>query len=201
MSGTHLDPLDEAGKLLLFLAITHAKVAVQKAQGKTVNQGNYRAALAQVRRLLSNVSPTQDPHKFMAAKTALESLEAIERGEPMLGGVDPFRGFVEGVHGGPRKISFGGDKVTGKSTVEEAFLKAAVVVLWQKFPKRRPQLAREARTHLGISNQKQVAKMVDNFNQRHDVDIASSRTPISIHIPVVNDLMTNHGYGCLSDFV
>lgn len=201
MRGTNLDPLDEAGKLLLFLAITQAKVAVQNAQVKTVNQAKYQAVLVQVRRLLSNVPPTQNPHKFMAVKTALEGLEAIERGEAMLGGMDPFRGFVEGIHGGPREISFGGDKVTGKSSAEEAFLKAAVVVLWQKFPERRPQLAQEARTHLGISNQKQVAKMVDNFTQRHDVDIAASRTPISIHIPVVDDLITNHGYGCLSDFI
>ncbi|WP_431299068.1 hypothetical protein [Tabrizicola sp. BL-A-41-H6] len=201
MSGADLDPLDEAGKLLLFLAVSQARLAVQNPQENRVSQAEYQAALAQVRRLLADVSPAQDPHKFMAAKTALESLEAIERGEAMLGGMGPFRGFAEGVLGGPREVSFGGIKIARKPTAEEAFLKAALVVLWEKFPERRPELVKEARKHLGILNQKQVAKMVDNFNQRHDVDIAASRTPISIHIPLVTDLVTNHGYTCLSDFV
>jgi hypothetical protein len=201
MSNTKLDPLDEAGKLLLFLAQGQALVAVKNPDGKRINKAKNAAVLANIRLLLSGVPQGHDRHRFMAAKTALETLDAIERGDDVLGGTDVFRGFVEAVHGGPRNLDFGGRKVSRKPTADEAFLKAAAIVLWTKFPEQRERLALEARKILRIRSQRALGKMVDNFHQRHDSDIAGSHSPMSIHMPIVTTLVDNCGYQTLSNFL
>lgn len=198
MNSAKLDPLDEAGKLLLFLAIAQARIAVDNPDGMTLGRVKCAAVLTRVRKLLAEVPQGKDPHKFMAAKTALEVLEAIEQGKAVVGGIDVFRGFVEAVHGGPRNLDFGGRRVSRKPPVEEAFLKAAAIVLWDRFPDQREKLATEARRFLGIRNLKALRKMVDNFNQRHNFDLAASESPSSVHIPIVTDLIDNHGYRTLS---
>jgi hypothetical protein len=57
-----------------------------------------------------------------------------------------------------------------------------------------------ARTLIGVGTEAKLQKIVENFNQRHDVDTAHSGSPLSIHMPLVKELIDRHGYRALKDF-
>jgi hypothetical protein len=201
MSNSVANALDRAGTALLHAARLQAQIA-NKPGVPLLNCAGYKALLAQARHLLSAVSPAVDPYKFLAAKTALEVLEAIERGDATLNGVALFKNFAEGVHGGEREIDLGGRSRTGqKPSTNQAFLRAAAVVLWERFPKERDWLVSQARSVIGVGAKAKLQKMVENFHARHDFDIAISGSPLSIHMGVVNDLIEHHEYRSLKDFV
>jgi len=194
------DALNRAGTALLHAARLQAQIA-HKPGTPLLNDTSYRALLAQARHLLSTVIPAADPHKFFATKTALEVLEGAERGDADLGGLQQFKSFAEGVHGGEREIDLGGRPRRGlKPSVDQAFLRAAVVVLWERLPQKRDQLVSQARTMIGVGTKAKLQKIVENFNQRHDVDTARSGSPLSLHVPLVRELVDRHGYRALKDF-
>lgn len=200
MTGPNKNALDRAGTSLLHAAKLQAQIAHTPGIPQ-LHTAEYRALLAKARQSLEQADPSEDRHKFFATKTALEILEAAERGESDLGGVKLFKAWVEGVHGGNREIDLGGrPRVGRKPSVDQAFLRAAAVVLWERFPGNRDQLVSQARTIIGIGTKAKLQKMVENFNQRHDVNIASSGSPLSIHMPLVKELIDRHGWGTLKDF-
>jgi hypothetical protein len=200
MTGRDDSALDRAGTALLHAAKLQAQIANKPNKPKLKDAG-YTALLVEARRSLLTASPAEDPHKFFAVKTALETLEAAERGESDLRGVTLFDCLVEGVHGGEREIDLGGRPRTGqKPSADKAFLRAAMVALWERFPENRAQLVSQARTLIGVDTKSQLRKIVENFHARHDVNIASSGSPLSIHMGLVNDLIEHHGYRALKDF-
>jgi hypothetical protein len=200
MSNAVANALDRAGTALLHAARLQAQIA-NKPGMPLLNCAGYKALLAQARHLLSAVSPAVDPYKFLAAKTALEVLEAIERGDATLNGVALFKNFAEGVHGGEREINLGGRPRTGqKPSTNQAFLRAAAVALWKRFPKKRDQLVSQARSIIGVGTKAKLRKIVENFDQRHYSDIAKSGSPLSIHMGLVSDLIKHHEYRTLKDF-
>jgi len=87
-----------------------------------------------------------------------------------------------------------------KVSVNKAFLRAAAVTLWEQFPEQRDQLVSQARTLIGAGTKVKVRKLVENHNNRHDVDIAKSGSALSIHMPLIRDLIEHHGYRTLKDF-
>ena len=197
MSEESKNALDRAGTALLHAAILQAQLAPQN----TLNNVEFRALLASARRNLAMADPVSEPHKFSATKTALETLEAIERSDGTLGGIEIFKAFVESLHGGEREMDFGGRRRQGrKVSVDQAFLRAAAVTLWEQFPKQRDQLVSQARTLIGAGTKAKLRKLVDNHNNRHDVDIAKSGSALSIHMPLIRNLMEHHGYRKLNDF-
>ena len=137
----------------------------------------------------------------MAVKTALEALDAQMQGEDVSDAVEIFRSFAEAMTGGPKKLDFGGKSIANRRTNEENFLRAAAVVLWESFPEERDALAKDAKKIIGIRSKASLRKLVENFHQRHDYEVSKSRSPLSDHIARVGDLIKNHGYQRLADFI
>jgi hypothetical protein len=194
--------LEKAGDLLLRAAISQAKTATPLTPNKRLNDETYHSLLAQARSHLVKVDPLQDPHRFGAAKMALDACEAVERGEDPVGGIEMFSGLTEGVLGGERKMKLGGKQRVGRQfSVKESYLRAAFCVLWEvdQDRNRRNLLISEAGGLIGLT-ERAAKKLVDNFNQLHDVDIKSSKTKQSIHISLIRSLVEKHGYKQLKDF-
>jgi len=192
--------LNRAGTALLHTAMLQAKVANKPGQPQ-LNDTGYRALLIKARRTLATADLNEKPHKFMAVRTALESLEASERGDDDLKDMELFKSFTEAVLGGPRELEFGGRPRQGqKFAVEINHLRAAAVALWERFPEMRGSLVSEARVLMGVGTKAKLESIVENFNARHDVDIAKSKSPLSIHMPLISDLIEHHGYRKLRDF-
>ena len=193
--------LNRSGTALLHAARLQAEIARQP-NDQQLDDAGYGALLAQARACLSAANPKDDPHKFAATKTALEALEAIERGGDPLGGITIFKGLVESVHGGQRDINFGGRPRQGsKPSTDQAFFRAAAVALWKRFPDDHEKLVSQARSLIEKGTSNKLQKLVENFEQKHDVNILKSRSPLSVHMPLLNDLIENHGYRNLKDFV
>ena len=200
MAGLNKSALDRAGTALLHAAKLQAQLEKKPGQAQ-LNDAGYRALLTEARKSLAQANPIEGPHKFLATKTALETLEAVERGDEPLGGVEIFRSLVESVHGGERDMDFGGRRRQGpKVSVNQAFLRAAAVALWERFPEKRDQLLSHARTLIGVGTKVKARKLVENHNNRHDVNITKSGSALSIHMPLIRDLIEHHGYRTLKDF-
>ena len=78
-------------------------------------------------------------------------------------------------------------------------------MLWTYYGKnndedRLNQLITDARTIIGVGTKEKLAKMVDNHDQDHDFDLTKSKSPLSVHIPGIEDLVKHHGYRRLKDF-
>ena len=188
------EPLQHAGWCLLEAAILQAK-------GR-LNTAKYYSLLASARHFLVLATPKENYLLFTATKTALEAVEACERGEDLLNGMPLFKSLVENLHGGPRDFDFGGRPRQGpKPSADQAFGRAAAVALWKHFPKNREELVADARKEIGIGSRKKLQKLVDNYEQRHDTDISRSRSPLSVHMSLVEEFITDHNYRRLSDFL
>lgn len=193
------DYLAQAATALLY-AVFRARELDTSAKNN-IQPSNFRALLGEARRLLALVDPKKDPHRFAAAKEALELLEA-ERSEGITpGGLEIFHAHVEAVHGGPRNIDFGGLHVPNKPTAKEAFLRAAAVALWDEFPESRDRLSTEANHILGIKSRNALARLVDNFHQKHDQELHKSKSPLSIHMERVRKLIKIQQFKSLKDFI
>lgn len=98
-------------------------------------------------------------------------------------------------------MDFGGRRPQGrKPSVDQAYLRAATVALWVRYPAKRAQLVSQSRTLIGIGTKAKLQKLVENFHARHDVNIESSGSPLSIHWDFVKDLIDHHGYSELKNF-
>jgi hypothetical protein len=200
MTKNKKDDLNRAGTALLHAARLNAQ-ASSPVRNCPLNASGYGALLEKVRKSLEKADPLVDPYKFAAIKTALEGLEAVERGEAPLGAIEIFHSFTEAIHGGPRAINLGGEQISNKPSADQAYLRAAAIVLWNNLPDNRGLLLKEAKRHIGIKSMDALAKLVDNFHQRHDINIAKSKSPLSIHITTIEELVKNYGYRKLMHFV
>jgi|TARA_B110000503_G_scaffold142343_1_gene238823 hypothetical protein len=198
LENSNSDPIYQTGQILLHLALEQAKADNPK-NPYHINIKYRDKLIAESRRNLERAHPKSDYLRYAVVKIALESIEANARGDNILGGIEVFRGFVETINGGYRDLDFGGKKVNLKPAAHQAYLRAAFIVLWTEYPKNRNHLITKARSLLNIRTKQALAKLVDNFHQKHDI-YDESKSPISIHIPIVTDLIRNHGYNCLKDF-
>ena len=117
-----------------------------------------------------------------------------------------FKKHVEAITGGPEAVKFGGKRIGKKLTSDEYYLRAAAVVLWKFYKKHKQhdaidQLVLDARSVIKVGSKKKLAKLVDNFEQNHDITLKNSKSPLSPHIGGIEDLVKNHGYLKLNDFV
>lgn len=195
-----LKALNLAGGLLLHLMHLLKQADGPISGAPVLTTEDFLEGLKRARMYLEKVDPKTDRHRFGAAKNALEALEANQRGEKSLGALDYFKGHTEAIHGGPRDLDFGGKRITNKPPVEVAYLRAVAIILWEKFPEKRDELATEVRKALNIKGKKALGKMVENFHQLHDADIEKSRSPLSIHLKGIRDLVKNYGYKKFTDF-
>ncbi len=187
------EPLHHAGWCIL----EAARLEVQDS----LDSSKYHSLLKSARRWLSMATSTDNQHLFIATKTALEAAEAQDRGDDPLNGEFLFKNLVESIHGGAREVEFGGRPRQGpKPSADQAFYRAAAVALWKQFPKNREKLVKEAQSIIEIDSLSKLRKLVDNFDQCHDADLSMSRSPLSVHMPLVNELITNHNFTRLRDF-
>lgn len=202
------DPIEEAGRILIRLAIDDAL----KRSSESPQTPDIRSELQRARELLSQAKPrnSEETHRYLAAKTALEALEATEREEaPLLYG-DQFRGHVEAVRGGEGAEIFGGRRVSNKPSADIAFLRAAMFVLWERYEgddDARAQLVKDAvskgiigsKTDSQTKNMHAVKTRVANIKNRpHDGH--GPVAPEWEHVDLVVRLVREAGYQSLSDF-
>jgi len=198
---TSCDALNYAGTALLFLTQSQMRADGPASTAVTLSDKTYKAILAGAREHLERADYKLAPHTYAAVRYALEALEAAEAGRHDQVGTQYFEAHVEAISGGERDIDLGGKKIANKRSTKENFLRAAAVALWEEFPKRRDALTKEAKDLLGMRDKAALAKLVSNFNERHDLDVWRSRSPLSMHMGFIDDLIKSHGYHCLRDFI
>lgn len=202
-------PVAEAGCILMRLADRELS-ASNSNPAKLVVRIDHE--LKRVRHLLSQAKPNSDAdrHRFLAAKTALETLEARERSEPLLPYHDQFYGHVEAVRGGEGAELFGGVRISNKRNATTTFLRAALFVLWEHYKgdvTARSALVREA-VLLGITgnssdsqakNEAAVRTRVNNI-QKRPPDGQGPVAPEWGDVKFVKRLVNIEGFRKLADF-
>ena len=202
-------PVAEAGWILIKLAKRELSASNSNPAELVVRVDQ---ELKRVRHLLSQAEPKSDAdkHHYLAAKTALETLEANERSEPHLPYHDQFFGHVEAVRGGEGAKLFGGVRISNKRDVTTSFLRAALFVLWEHYRgdlAARSALVREA-VSLGITgtktdsqskNETAVRTRINNIHKRPP-DGQRAVAPEWEHVDLVRYLVNTAGFGKLSDF-
>jgi hypothetical protein len=213
---SNLDKVNEAGVLLIRLV--HS-LRTDEGGGATprikISDKATSAILVKVRHLLREVEINSSEnsglersvilHKYAAIQAALTSFEEMQYAQSVETNLKIFRNHVEAIHGGPTAPEFGGKRIGNKLSPEDYYLRAATVVLWKHHQKHNDkdaltQLISDARTIIGMGTKQKIAKMVDNHDQGHDIDILESKSPLSVHISGIQDLVDNHGWQRLKDF-
>ena len=202
-------PVAEAGHILRRIAVRELYATSRNPTGSSLSIDQ---ELQYVRHLLSKVKPNSDAdrHRYLAAKTALETLEANERGEVLIPYLDQFYGHVEAVRGGEGAKVFGGVRISNKPDATIAFLRAALFVLWghyQSDDTARSALVREAvslgiignRTDSPAKNEAAVKSRINNVHKRPR-DGQRAVAPEWEHIDLVRRLVHKAGFRKLADF-
>jgi hypothetical protein len=213
---SNLENVNEAGVLLLRLV--HS-LRTDKGAGPSlkidINDNTTSRILGRVRQILREVDidTTQNCdlvhseilQKYAAIQAALASFEETQYDQSVKAHLKIFHNHVEAIHGGPTASEFGGKRIGNKLSPEDYYLRAATVVLWKHHLKHNDkaaltQLISDARTIIGLGTRQKIAKMVDNHDQGHDIDISESKSPLSVHIEGIQDLVENHGWQRLNNF-
>lgn len=213
---SNLDKVNEAGVLLIRLVHSFR---TDEGTGLTlkidINDNTTSRILGHVRQILREVDidTTQNSglehgeilQKYAAIQAALKSFEETHYDHSAKVHLKIFQNHVEAIHGGPTASEFGGKRIGNKLSSEDYYLRAATVVLWKHHQKHNDkaaltQLISDARTIIGMGTKQKIAKMVDNHDQGHDIDILESKSPLSVHIRGIQDLVDNHGWQRLKDF-
>jgi len=203
------DPVALAGCILLRLA---ERTLAAASGNRADSMVSIDLELLCVRHLLSQATPNSeaDRHRYFAAKTALETLEANERSEPLLPYHDQFYGHVEAVRGGEGAKMFGGARISNKPDATTAFMRAALFVLWEHYRgdmTARSTLVREA-VSLGITgnktdsqskNETTVRTRIANI-QKRPRDGQRAVAPEWEHVDLVRRLVNIAGFRKLADF-
>ena len=205
--------LNEAGVILTKLAHTIKQEEGPLNDKKSENPKNNKRSdlitksLKKVNKILGQVDPEIDLHKYAALQSAIRSFELLNNDTNNISGnIKIFKKHVEAITGGPEAVKFGGKRIGKKLTSDEYYLRAAAVVLWKFYKKHKQndaidQLVLDARSVIKVGSKKKLAKLVDNFEQNHDITLKNSKSPLSPHIGGIEDLVKNHGYLKLNDFV
>ena len=207
------DKINEAGVLLIKLVHKIKQdqgphnFKESKKTAKAKNLEYIRKTINKVNGILQEVNPKIDLHKYAALQSALRTLDLLNNDDAtFVGNIKVFKTHEAAITGGPEAATFGGRRIGRKLTSDEYYLRAAAVVLWKFYKKHKHtdavnQLISDARTIIKIGSKKKLAKLVDNFEQSHDIMLKNSKSPLSPHIKGIEDLVNNHGYLRLKDFI
>ena len=154
---------------------------------------------------LSEGKHREELMKYSAIQSFIAAFEGNESEAYARANLDIFGLQVDALHGGPTAKTLGGRKIGKKLSVQQHYLRTAALVLWRYYGKnndedRLNQLIADARTIIGVGTKEKLAKMVDNHDQDHDFDLTKTKSPLSVHIPGIEDLVKHHGYHRLKDF-
>ncbi len=199
MTDNKSNPLDRAGSALL-LAAKHQARASGPGKTNQINVADYQALLAKVRHHLKQADQKVEPHKFAAVRTALEALEATERGDDTFNAVEMFKGHVEAICGGERTFDLGGKRIKNRPSSDVSYLKAAIYVLWN-LGCDRDQLVLDAQSLLDFTSRRQLRMFVNNSTHQKPDGSGMPQSTIWAHVPLIEELVKRHGYRALTDFV
>jgi hypothetical protein len=154
---------------------------------------------------LSEGEHREELMKYTAIQSCIAAIEGREVKAYSEANLKLFALQVDALHGGPTAKKLGGRKIANKLSVQEYYLRAAALVLWKDCRKnndedRLSRLIADARTIIGVGTKEKLAKLVDNHDQNHDSDLTKTKSPLSVHIPGIEDLVKHHGYRRLKDF-
>ena len=213
---SNLDKVNEAGVLLIRLVHSFLTDEGTGLPLKIdINDNTTFRILGHVRQILREVDidTTQNfglehgeiLQKYAAIQVALKSFEETHYDHSVKAHLRIFQNHVEAIHGGPTASEFGGKRIGNKLSPKDYYLRAATVVLWKHHRKHKDedaltQLVSDARTLIRVGTREKIAKMVDNHDQAHNIDISESKSPLSVHIRGIQDLVDNHGWQRLKDF-
>lgn len=210
-----LNKLNEVG--VLCIKITHK---IRQAEGpkpaqSPITEQMISSQIEQIRNLfkeidIASLNLSEGEHreelmKYSAIQSCIAALEGRESEAYAQANLELFGLQVDALHGGPAAKTFGGRKIANKLNVQEYYLRAAALVLWKYYRTKNDEdrlnrLIADARTIIGVGTKEKLAKLVDNHDQNHDFDITKTKSPLSVHILGIEDLVKHHGYRRLKDF-
>ncbi|MBG10060.1 MAG: hypothetical protein CMD92_02710 [Gammaproteobacteria bacterium] len=210
-----LNKLNEVGVLCLKLTHKILQAEGPKPAQSPISEQVISSQIGQIRNLfkeidIASLNLSEGEHreelmKYSAIQSFIAAFEKNEREAYARANLDLFGLQVDALHGGPTAKTLGGRKIGKKLSVQQHYLRAAALVLWTYYGKNNDedclnQLITDARTIIGVGTKEKLAKMVDNHDQDHDFDLTKSKSPLSVHIPGIEDLVKHHGYRRLKDF-
>ena len=210
-----LSKLNEVGVLCMKLTHKIRQAEGPKPAQSPISEQVISSQIGQIRDLLKEIdiaalNLSEGEHreelmKYSAIQSFIAAFEGNESEAYARANLDIFRLQVDALHGGPTAKTLGGRKIGKKLSVQQHYLRAAALVLWTYYRKnndedRLNQLISDARTIIGVGTKEKLAKMVDNHDQDHDFDLTKTKSPLSVHIPGIEDLVKHHGYRRLKDF-
>jgi len=210
-----LNKLNEVGVLCLKLTHKIRQAEGPKPAQSSISEQVISSQIGQIRNLfkeidIASLNLSEGEHreelmKYSAIQSFIAAFEGNESEAYARANLDLFGLQVDALHGGPTAKTLGGRKIGKKLSVQQHYLRAAALVLWKYYGKnndedRLNQLITDARTIIGVGTKEKLAKMVDNHDQDHDFDLTKSKSPLSVHIPGIEDLVKHHGYRRLKDF-
>ena len=210
-----LNKLNEVGVLCLKLTHKIRQAEGSKPAQSPISEQVISSQIGQIRDLfkeidiaalnLSEGEHREELMKYTAIQSFIAAIEGREVKAYSEANLKLFALEVDALHGGPAAKTLGGRIIGKKLSVQQHYLRAAALVLWAYYRKnndedRLNQLITDARTIIGVGTKEKLAKMVDNHDQDHDFDLTKSKSPLSVHIPGIEDLVKHHGYRRLKDF-
>lgn len=210
-----LNKLNEVGVLCIKLAHKIRQAEGPKPAQSSISEQVISSQIGQIRNLfkeidiaslhLSEGKHREELMKYSAIQSFIAAFEGHDSEAYARANLDLFGLQVDALHGGPTAKTLGGRKIGKKLSVQQHYLRAAALVLWTYYRKnndedRLNQLISDARTIIGVGTKEKLAKMVDNHDQDHDFDLTKTKSPLSVHIPGLEDLVKHHGYRRLKDF-
>ena len=210
-----LNKLNEVGVLCLKLTHKIRQAEGSKPAQSPISEQVISSQIGQIRDLfkeidiaalnLSEGEHREELMKYTAIQSFIAAIEGREVKAYSEANLKLFALQVDALHGGPAAKTLGGRIIGKKLSVQQHYLRAAALVLWAYYRKnndedRLNQLITDARTIIGVGTKVKLAKMVDNHDQDHDFDLTKSKSPLSVHIPGIEDLVKHHGYRRLKDF-
>ena len=210
-----LSKLNEVGVLCMKLTHKIRQAEGPKPAQSPISEQVISSQIGQIRNLfkeidIASLNLSEGEHreelmKYSAIQSFIAAFEGNESEAYARANLDIFGLQVDALHGGPTAKTLGGRKIGKKLSVQQHYLRAAALVLWRYYGKnndedRLNQLITDARIIIGVGTKEKLGKMVDNHDQDHDFDLTKSKSPLSVHIPGIEDLVKHHGYRRLKDF-
>ena len=210
-----LNTLNEVGVLCLKLTHKIRRVEGPKPAQSPISEQIISSQIGQIRNLfkeidIASLNLSEGEHreelmKYSAIQSFIAAFEGRESEAYARANLELFGLQVDALQGGPTAKTLGGRKIGKKLSVQQHYLRAAALVLWTYYRKnndedRLNQLITDARTIIGVGTKEKLAKLVDNHDQNHDFDLTKTKSPLSVHIPGIEDLVKHHGYRRLKDF-
>jgi len=211
-----LNKLNEVGELCRKLTHKIRQAEGPKPAPSPISEQVISSQIGQIRDLfkeidIASLNLPEGEHreelmKYSAIQSFIAAFEGNESEAYARANLELFALQVDAQLGGPTAKTLGGRKIANKLNVQEYYLRAAALVLWKDCRTKNEEdrlnrLIADARTIIGVGTKEKLAKLVDNHDQNHDFDLTKTKSPLSVHIPGIEDLVKHHGYRRLKDFI